>query len=297
MIQNYSNWGRWGPDDEKGMLNEINSPHILNVIKRIKTGTVYSLGAPVGRLGPIGARNATQHIMSSIQIDEEKRGYGSSDDVLVTHTHASTHLDALCHHWQDSKIYNGYPWNTVTPDGAKKCGVQNVEWIITRGILLDIPSAKGTDELDEDYAITTRDLDEAVEFQGVTIHDLDFVFVRTGWYRKYLREPNISHVNSSGLSEESKNWLTRYNLIGVGADNVAVEIWPPEQTVEDDTYILRHGVLPIHVLMLNQLGAYLLELLNLEEISKNKIYEFTLVIAPLKITGGIGSPVNPLAIV
>ena len=106
-------------------------------------GKVYSLGAPVGREGPIGLRNTTHHYMSIIDNDPSPGGKGSADDVLVTHCHASTHIDGLCHIWYDSQLYNGHSASEVTPAGAQRCGVQNVDWMITRGVLLDIAALKG----------------------------------------------------------------------------------------------------------------------------------------------------------
>ena len=73
----------------------------------------------------------------------------------------------------------------------------------------------------------------------------------------------------------------------IGADNVAVEIWPPEKP----------GGLPIHRLMLRDLGGYLIELMNLEDLARDGHTEFLFMVAPLRISGGVGSPINPLAIV
>ena len=283
-----SNWGRWGVEDERGTLNMLTQEHVGQAMRIPSRGKVYSLGAPVGREGPIGMRNDTHHYMSIIQNDPSPGGTGSADDVLVTHCHASTHIDGLCHIWYDSKLYNGHPASEVTPAGAQKCGVQNVDWIITRGVLLDIAAVKGVRRLENDYAITGSDLDAAMKSQGVEIRPGDVLLFRTGWYSRYLEGTADLRGDYPGLSASAGEWITSHDLCAIGSDNVAVEIWPPQ---------IPDGGLPIHRLMLRDLGGYLIELMNLEDLARDGHSEFLFIAAPLRITGGVGSPINPLAIV
>ena len=282
-----SNWGRWGVEDERGALNMLTSEHVGQAMRIPSQGKVYSLGAPVGREGPIGLRNTTHHYMSIIDNDPSPGGKGSADDVLVTHCHASTHIDGLCHIWYDSQLYNGHSASEVTPAGAQRCGVQNVDWIITRGVLLDIAALKGVTRLENDYAVTGDDLDAAAKARGVDILPGDVVLFRTGWYTRYLEGTADLRGDYPGLSASAADWITAHDLCAIGADNVAVEIWPPEKP----------GGLPIHRLMLRDLGGYLIELMNLEDLARDGHTEFLFVAAPLRISGGVGSPINPLAIV
>jgi kynurenine formamidase len=57
---------------------------------------------------------------------------------------------------------------------------------------------------------------------------------------------------------------------------------------------------PIHVLALNAMGVHLLDYLQLEDLlatcERTGRWEFLFVAAPLRITGGTGSPLNPLAV-
>ena len=225
-----SNWGRWGADDERGTLNMLTDAHVGQATRIPTRGKVYSLGAPVGRDGPIGLRNTTHHYMSRILNDPSPGGTGSADDVLVTHCHASTHLDGLCHIWYDSQLYNGHSASEVTPGGALRCGVQNVDWIITRGVLLDIAALKGVTRLENDYAVTGDDLDGAAKARGVDIRPGDVVLFRTGWYSRYLEGTADLRGDYPGLSASAAEWITAHDLCAIGADNVAVEIWPPAKT-------------------------------------------------------------------
>ena len=283
-----SNWGRWGVDDERGTANLLTPEHVGQAMRTPARGKVYSLGAPVGRDGPIiGLRNTTHHYMSAIDNDPSPGGTGSADDVLVTHCHASTHIDGLGHLWYDSTLYNGHPASHVTPDGASRCGVQNVDWIVTRGVLLDIAALKGVTRLENDYAITGEDLDAAASSRGVEIRPGDVVLVRTGWYTSYLDGTAEPRADSPGLSASAAEWITSHDLCAIGADNAAVEVWPLETP----------GWATIHRLMLRDLGGYIIEFLNLEDLARDESAEFLFVAAPLRITGGVGSPINPLAIV
>jgi kynurenine formamidase len=297
MIANRSNWGRWGTDDERGTLNLLSPEHVRKSFELAESGRVYSLGAPVGAAGPIGGdRNRTHHYMTAIVDDPEPGGFSHADDSLVMHCHSSTHIDGFAHHWSGGQLYNGISASTVVPEGAQRCGVENIKWAITRGVLLDIPRVKGVLSLDDDYPISGDDLDQAVAEQRLEIRPADVVLVRTGWYSKYRQNPEVAHTTSAGLGLEAMDWVTRHDLVALGADNAAVEIWPPQVRSADGASVGRPGIMPIHELMLRDLGGYLMEYLNLDEIARDEIDEFLLIVAPLRITGGIGSPVNPLVI-
>ena len=283
-----SNWGRWGVEDERGTLNLLTPDRVRKAVRAPSLGKVYSLGAPVGRDGPIiGMRNTTHHYMSAINNDPSPGGRGSADDVLVTHTHASTHIDGHGHLWYDNHLYNGHPASAVTPDGAVRCGVQNVDWIVTRGLLLDIAALHGVTRLENNYAITGDELDAAASTRGVDVRPGDVVLFRTGWYTSYLDGTAEYTAASAGLSASAAEWISSHDLCAIGADNAAVEVWPLETP----------GWATIHRLMLRDLGGYIFEFLNLEDLTRDGHTEFLFVAAPLRITGGVGSPVNPLAIV
>ena len=136
---------------------------------------------------------------------------------------------------------------------------------------------------------TPLDLDDAADLQESEVRPGDAVLVRTGWYKTYA-EGNVDFGGDyPGVSRTVCDWLYDHDVVALGADNVAVEIFPPEPE--------SNGGLPVHQTMLNDLGGYLIEFLNLEELAKDKVYEFLFVAAPLRISGGVGSPINPLAIV
>ena len=284
-----TNWGRWGNNDQRGMLNLLTPERVMKSFGLASAGRVYSLGASVGQDGPVHAsRNSSWHLVNSINNDSS-HGSGGADDILVTHCHASTHIDGLTHVWHKRQLFNGHSADYVTPEGAQRCGVENIGWIISRGVMLDIPKLKGLERLPDRHAVTPDELDEAAFSQGVDIGSGDVVLVRTGWYKTFALGEADMGGDYPGVSRTVCSWLYDHDILILGADNVAVEIYPPEAE--------SRGNLPVHKTQLCELGGYLVEFLNLEELAKENVYEFLFIAAPLRITGGTGSPINPLAIV
>jgi kynurenine formamidase len=285
-MKKISNYGRWGKEDERGTLNLISDSTVLSALNLPNKGKVYSLGAKVGAKGPKAPkRNNSWHTVTVF--DSENRS--EADDLLVTHCHASTHIDALSHVWYDNELYNGHSSEHVGRFGADKCGIENVKWLIGRGILLDIPAAKGIDHLPQDYEITSEDLEFTLNHQKIQSYPGDIVLVRTGWFQQY-GENTDNNLNNAfpGLVPSTSEWFAERDVCAVGSDNVAVE----KYDINEDFY---KG--EFHKIMLRDLGTYLIEFLNLEELSADKAWEFLFVATPLRIEGGVGSPINPIAIV
>jgi kynurenine formamidase len=129
-------------------------------------------------------------------------------------------------------------------------------------------------------------LDACAAAQGVTIQPGDLLMTRTGWIKLLTRDRELFNRGEPGIDESTLPWLHEHDVAAVCADNQAVEVFdtmPPAR-------------LPIHTAAIRDLGLYLVENLNLEELAADKVYECLLVIAPLQLTGAIGSPVNPIAI-
>jgi len=73
----------------------------------------------------------------------------------------------------------------------------------------------------------------------------------------------------------------------VGSDNWAVEVRPnPDPEL----------VLPVHGFLLTVNGIFLVENLDLEGLSRDRVNEFAFIVEPLKLKGGTGSSVAPIAV-
>jgi kynurenine formamidase len=280
-----SNWGRWGPDDERGTLNLITPEVVLAAVAGPRTGRVINLGALVGRDGPVfPSRDATVHVVR--YMDGRPTGY--ADDLLAVNTHSSTHLDALSHNFLNGMMYNGVSVvDAISSAGATRNAVTNVGGIVTRGILLDVAAFRGVEMLDAGEAIGRDELDTCASAQGVTPRTGDVCLVRTGWARLFAADRARFDAGEPGLSLDVAEWFHEHGIVALGADNGAVDVLPAEP-----------GVRPfgLHPRIINQQGGYLLEYLDLEELAGAGAHEFLFVAAPLRVSGGSGSPLNPIAV-
>lgn len=312
------NWGRWGDSDELGTLNFIDEQKVQQAASLVKKGKVFPLGIEFGASSPQGAldfRNKPIHLMTIDGGDETQyASYGSkwsenstaqqisevfeaspfrfNDDVIIMPLQASTQWDALSHAYYDGQLYNGFPASSVTSAGAFHCSIDKVDvkGVTTRGVLIDMVKHRGVDFIEPGNDITPTDLDAAAAAQGVVVQRGDVVVVRTGWIAKF-RETGNSLEPSSGLAWTAASWLHDHQVAAVAADNVQVESL--ESGVE--------GMFnPLHLLTLRDMGMMLGEFWFLDELAADcaadGVYEFQLVAAPLRVTGAVGSPVNPIAI-
>jgi kynurenine formamidase len=181
----------------------------------------------------------------------------------------------------------------VTSLGAFHCGIDKVDvkGITSRGVLLDLVKLRGVETYcDIGVPITPAELDEAARSQGVTITSGDIVVVRTGWWARFL-ETGDGAEPGAGLDWTCASWLHDHEVAAVAADNLMVE--NPVSGVDGT-------ILPMHMLCLRDMGLMLGEYWNLTALAADCAadgnYEFQLVAPPLRVTGGVGSPINPIAI-
>ena len=284
MTDPLSNWGRWGPEDEKGTLNLITPRLIIQATRLVKAGVVYSLAMPLEAEGP---QWPTRHKTWKTTSYRSLSGKGVADDIVSMHSHSGTHIDALCHVWYHNQLYNGFDVNDhISSAGVTRNAIENVPAIAGRGVLLDIAGWKGVEHLDSGESISASDLEACAASQNVTLRAGDSLFVRSGWMKLFQRDRERFDSGQPGLDMSTPSWLRQHDIVAVGADSQTVEViesMPPED-------------IPFHFIVIRDLGIYLLENLNLEELARDKVYEFLFIVAPLLLTSGAGSPVNPLAI-
>ena len=214
-------------------------------------------------------------------------GGSSAAELIAVGSHVGTHIDALAHFSKDGKMHGG----VVAEDfqsyggGVGRHGVETIPPIVRRGVLLDVAAARGVDVLPEDASIGAAELEDTAGMQGVEIRAGDVVLVRTGWgtlwgdCRAY-----INGVKSPGPNEEAARWLSAKGIWAGGSDTVAFEFVPS-------------AAMPVHIHFLVERGIHIVEALDLEGLGQARRYEFAFVAAPLKIVGGTGAPVRPLALV
>lgn len=294
-------WGRWGHEDERGALNLITPDRTVAAAHSVRTGQVYPLGLPIQREGvPVFAyRGPSQRLTLTTERDEHRwsaagapQGAGANADLLITPTHNGTHIDALSHVFDDHRVYNGFPSSSFTPsDGAHRCGIDKVGGIVGRGVVLDVAAAANVDHLPETEAVTADMLKAAEVMAGMQVGRGDIVLIHTGWLRHYLdgvREGySVPLDRTPGLDMGGARYLADRDIAAVGADNPAVEVLGRD----GDEFI------EVHREMITKRGISFIELLDLREPVADNAYAGMFITAPLRITGGSGSPVNPLLVV
>jgi kynurenine formamidase len=295
-----NNWGRWGDDDERGALNHLTPEVVKAGAASITTGKVYSLGIPIQGQGVplMDYRGTPMRLTLQDSTDDGiyanygcHQGTGAHEDVLVMASHTTSHMDALVHVYGDYKHYNGVGHDEMHAlGGAQKLGIDKVGGFAARAVLLDMVAYFGDDtHVTLGRNITSDDLQGAAAKQGVEVRAGDVVLVRTG-YLQFWWENNASGnpppFEQAGIGGDAARWLASMDIVAVGCDNAAVEVIP----FQDNDF------LSVHKTLLVDHGIYMLEFLNLIEPAADGNYEGILAVAPLKVTGATGSPVNPIFI-
>ena len=283
-----SNWGRWGPDDQIGVLNLIqNQASVLEAIKLVKKGDIYSLAVPLEKDGP-----QFPLFHKTWRVSHWQHLYGPEldiiDDVIAMETHSGTHIDGIGHSWHDGQLYNGFSSEKYASSrGVERVGIENVRHIFGRGVMLDIAAYKGVEHLATAEPVTATDLDNVAAAQGIELKPGDVVLVRTGWYNLFHSDRKSWARSFPGPDGSVLAWLKEHDVVATGTDHPTCELFENiESPVE----------MPLHRHGLRDLGVYLLENLDLQDLARDRVYEFLFVGTPLRITHGTGSPWNPLAI-
>jgi kynurenine formamidase len=300
-----NNWGRWGDEDELGALNLLTPEVIVRAAGLVREGRIYSLSLPIREFGvpKLTGRPSPQHFMgldggdfaagSKLKTNPRQ---GMCDDTLIIAAHGtSTHMDALCHMWYDDRLYNGFRGDSVRSYGATRCGIDKVKGLITRGLLLDVAGHQGKPHLDPGYAVSAEELAAVAAAEGVHPERGNVVLVRTGWMG---RGPEPYNEFQPGVADEGGVWLADQGVVAIGCDNTSVSPQPPvDVTAPKPPEPGREPEPGLHILMLRDRGVYLIEMLDLEALARDRRHEFLFMAAPLQIKGGTNSPINPLAVV
>jgi kynurenine formamidase len=291
-----SNWGRWGEADERGAFNLLTPEHVLGALRgAARTGRIYSLAQPLRMSGvPMSDSGGTPiHVMARDAGDytngvaETRHGTCHAEDYLTVRMHANTtHIDALGHVWKGDTIYNGHPAAGIGSMGMTRCGIDNLPALVTRGLLLDVAGGLGLAHLDPSHEITAAELQESARAAGVEVRTGDVVLVRTGWPAMYFKDRACYQSAAPGIGLGAASWLSERDVVAVGSDTLGVEVRPYAAGTAS----------PVHVHLLQEHGTYMIELLDLEEVAADGVHEFLFVAAPLRLTGGTASPLNPIAI-
>lgn len=300
-----SNRGRWGADDELGTLNLIGPEQrraaaacvvdgeavslALDLVTSVQEGDVH--GAPHRHLVRSGRSSPPPEVDPTRLTRFGERYDACAEYVgLVFHGPNVTHLDALAHTVFDGRLHNGAPVSTVSVERGADVHAVTVaaNGIVTRGVLLDAAPPDGW--LEPGTGVRAADLDRLADAAGVEVQPGDAVLLRTGYGHQRRVEGARPVVPRAGWHPDCLPWFREHDVALVGSDGFNEALPNPYEQVR----------MPVHIVGQVAIGLWLLDNLDLEEAAAVARAAgratFQLVVAPLRLPGGTGSPVNPVAV-
>ncbi len=319
-----SNWGAFGPDDQRGRLNLITREKVLQGIAEVREGLVFCLSLPLDypggnyhdlqrqppHLEPVVRNGRTKYNLQS----QPQHTDVYCDDRVTLYTHYSTHWDALAHVGAmfdadgdgeaEIRYYNGYRGHADIggdPPAARALGIENMAQagVQGRAVMVDLFAAYGSAR----RAVGYDDLMRACEADGVVIEPGDMLCLHTGQAAALLamgRQPDRATLEESfchldGADARLLRWIDESGIAALAADNFAVEAVPPRAAACGSAYE------PLHELCLFKLGLHLGELWHLSELNDwlraHGRTRFLLTAPPLRLPGAVGAPATPIGTV
>ena len=297
LFKEVCNWGRWGPEDEKGTLNYLTPAMVKKGASMVKSGRTVSMSRPIETLASPDNATPVVHRMTRLYQDArnemEEPKFVSDHLSSELHGNANSHVDALCHVSYRGRLYNDRPMDAVTTEGAKSMDIsQYARGIIGRGVRLDIPRLRKVKWLEPGETVTAEELEEAEVAEGVRLGQGDVFAFRVGHSlrRLELGAWDIDKVGRAGLDPRAMRLLHKRKVSAFLPDGDGEAIPSP---VEGVRY-------PVHALQISAMGLACGDSLQLEDLSwacqKEKRWEFMVAMSPLVIPGATGSLVNPIAV-
>lgn len=306
-------WGWvWGKDDEVGSLNAMTPDTIKSALGQAKTGRVYDLGVPYNRNSFKWPGHSPGEVMTfrspegvkrqgdfpaAVDRETNPRRLAWHSCALFMSDNVGTQIDGLGHitMGDDDHWYNGFKEKDWGGNfGIRKCDSVSIPPIITRGVLIDIAGYKGVDALPAHTRVTVQDLEGALTRQGTELRPGDTVMIRTGTLRYWDKDggdhAKVGEHDSAGIDLDAAKWLVeRKGAILIGSDTSGLEWGPPKG--ENAEFI------PVHRYLLIEQGVHIGEFHYLEDLAREKAYEFCYVCTTNKIRGtAAGFALRPLAL-
>jgi kynurenine formamidase len=302
-LSSLSTWGKWGPDDDLGTLNYVGDDQRRAAARLVHGGAVVSCSLPLDPRSlesPLKLRPDPEDSFwtrpgrfviqdGATATDGEIQHMAFDAFLLAPHGTTMTHIDAPSHTVFRGSIYNGHSPSSAFADSRTGSVDALANGVFGRAVLLDVPLVRGQRWLEPGDAIYPADLESCETRLGAEIRPGDLLFVRTG-YRLYAPHGSNERFGPRpGLQASCLPWLSERQVAVVGSD-VAIDVMP-------------HGYdlgLPIHTVGMWAMGLWLIDNCGLDHLARTcsslERWEFASVLAPLALTAGTGSPLNPLAL-
>jgi kynurenine formamidase len=289
LFEEVNNAGRWGADDELGTLNFITPEKRVAAATLVREGRAMSIGRD---LDTVQSPNNPQPVRHSMCY-QSHYPIGCVDAVVIDmHGFSITHLDAVAHVYRGQDIYNGRKAEDVAlPTGLSFADILvQKDGMFTRGVLLNIAAVRGVEWMEPDDGVYAADLIAAEERQGIKVESGDCIFVYTGLQKREESEGPENLGERIGIMPDALRWMHEREISVYSGD--CVDAFP-------NPYSLRYAIY-FHAISLAAIGLILLDIPALEpllevceELDRS---DFLLTMAPLRLKGGTGCPVNPIAV-
>lgn len=281
-----SNAGRWGSDDQLGTVNYITPDVRLVALRTVTAGVAVSIGKDLVVKGSRQSPPSAVHIMTYAEHSPM-----AALDVLILSPHGleMTHIDAVGHSYFEGRQYNErLAAHNVLSEGIVHGSIMALaDGLITRGILLDVAAARGVDFLPQGTGVSAEDIQDAERRSGTRVRSGDAIFVRTGI--DLMPSNDRDHQARTGVLADVVPWLHERQVAIYSGDCI-------ERTPSGYDRV----PMPLHQVGLVAMGLCMLDSPDVEKLrlacQRFGRNEFLLTVAPLRIPGGTGSSVNPIAV-
>lgn len=291
---------------EVGPIAEIPAQKLVEAAQFVKEGRAYSLATSRFPGMPLFPGHPPFQVLSyrsppGIKAEGAQpwgppndAGLGYMAEVVSATSHSGAHIDALAHmtvgpdnHW----FGGGNTADHLTDWGPTVGDAEKLPPFFTRGVLLDAAAYRGVDALPAGSAVDADEMQSIADWAGVEVRRWDVVLIRTGYLAFWPHADKMEVHKTAGPDLSAAEWLLERGVVATGTDTETYEVQPaPDRGVPANPQ-------PVHTKLLIENGIYLMESVYLEEIGRDRIYEFLFVMLPLKVRGATGSMVDPLAVV
>lgn len=300
MFEAVKNWGRWGPDDERGTMNYLTPEKIAAAATLVRKGRAVSMAIPINKVAGPDNANPAVHLMSQmhdIAVSESGLSFGMCYLAMASHGDCHTHVDALNHVAYKGRLYNGKPASTLTSRGSEWGSITAyANGIVGRGVLLDAARHRNVPWLEPGEAVNREEIEAMEAAQGVRLGEGDILVFRTGHHARRLalgawsNEYPPAGEGKAGLHIDTIPWMHERRIAAFLPDGDG-------ETVPSNVEAMPY---PIHPLQLTAMGMLISDSLQHEDLAKaceeEGRWEFMVVGLPLRLPGATGSPWNPIAI-
>jgi kynurenine formamidase len=315
----------WPKGDERGMANTLGPGTWWRAARHLMApgARCYELSHLITNTMPKSPFSKTLEL-----VPRSTRGFPNAAHVSNMETLSGdqgaqgTHIDALGHFgafetaWDGSGespidkavYYGGFKQHEVKPKPdslLERLGIDRVPPIVTTAVLLDAKSHLGAGKtLAAGTTISAIHIDQMLEAQGLSGRGIlagDALYIHTGW-GEHWRDPDTEkryYTEGPGLGYDAAQYIEKAAVVVVALDNPFTDAVNRGQLKGEAPPAAGYPAgLPfaVHHHCLVKAGIHQIQNLKLDELARDHVWLSATIILPLRVRGGSGSLVRPIAI-